>query len=175
MINKEYTIDYSGWCDSGGCCQVYSIANNTSLVFKEFRSKNKAISSLRLQKKLAKYDLAPKILSLVSRLYFAPDDGLEDNTLSDWGYITEKAKVTEKVPLSFIQSLVDEIYDKTGLSFWDCHYYNVGFINRKNSKKLVCIDTGKESFLRDSNAWGFGFPGPKCNYCYKYQCECCED
>jgi hypothetical protein len=71
-----------------------------------------------------------------------------------------------------IQSLVEEIYQKTGLKFWDCHWYNVGTVKRHNKRKVVCIDTGKESFDGDSNAWGFADPGPKCSYCNRYKCKC---
>jgi hypothetical protein len=74
--------------------------------------------------------------------------------------------------LSEIQNLVNIIHDKTGLKFWDCHYYNIGYVTRNKKSKLVCIDTGKESFDRECNAWGFSEPGPKCNYCKKYQCKC---
>ena len=74
-----------------------------------------------------------------------------------------------------IQSLVEDIREKTGLKFWDCHWYNVGLVNRNNRAKLVCIDTGKESFNGVSNAWGFADPGPKCCYCNTYQCKCSEE
>ena len=37
---------------------------------------------------------------------------------------------------------------------------NIGLIKRRK-KKLVCIDTGKESFSGYSNAWGYLDPGPK--------------
>lgn len=169
-----YIIDYSGWFDEGGCCQVYPIKNHSDLVFKEFRNKNKAVSAYSIQKKLAYHDLAPNVYSKVCKLNFNPEEECTIYETSDWGYVTERAKVCDKVALEKIQTLVDEIYNHTGLSFWDCHYYNVGFVNRLDKSKLVCIDTGKESFLRDSNAWGFSFPGPKCNYCDKYQCECSE-
>ena len=74
-----------------------------------------------------------------------------------------------------IQDLVDEIKEKTGLKFWDCHWYNVGTVVRNKKKKVVCIDTGKESFDGNANAWGFADPGPKCGYCLKYQCKCPEN
>lgn len=167
----EYIIDYSDWCDSGGCCQVYPIKNRSDLVFKEFRTKNKAISSFKLQQKLNFHDLAPKIFTKVSRLSFAEDDGFDEQQ-SDWGYVTERAVVSDKISLEKLQNLVDEIYNKTGLSFWDSHYYNVGFVDRSGDSRLVCIDSGKESFIRDSNAWGLNFPGPFCRNCCEYQCKC---
>jgi hypothetical protein len=67
---------------------------------------------------------------------------------------------------------VDNIRDKTGLKFWDCHWTNIGYIKRGRRKLLVCIDTGAESFTPYCNAWGFEEPGPKCPYCDKYQCYC---
>jgi hypothetical protein len=173
-LKENYTIDYSDWYDEGGCCQVYPIKNNHSLIFKEFRSKKNASQSLAIQKKLCKFDLAPKLYSSVCKLRFAPEKDIIFDDTSDWGYITEKATIHDKVPLNEIQKLVEEIYYKTKLKFWDCHYYNVGFVGRSGKSKLVCIDTGKESFVRDSNAWGLNSPGPKCSYCKEYQCKCSE-
>jgi hypothetical protein len=175
MINTQYKIDCSDWFDEGGSCQVYPIKNYTKLLFKEFRSKKNALESFCIHKKLAKFDLASKVYSEVCKLNFSQEEDVLFDQISNWGYITEKAKVYDKVPLDQIQSLVEKIYNKTGLNFWDCHYYNVGFVRRSQKFKLVCIDTGKESFLRDSNAWGFNFPGPKCNYCDQYRCKCTED
>jgi len=174
----KYLIDYSDWFDEGGYCQVYPIKNKKNWVFKEFYNKKKANDAYRYQKLLAKFDLAPQIYSKVCRLYFAEDGDWKPDDPSDWGYITEYAKThhaNTKISMSSIQKLVDDIYEKTGLKFWDCHWYNVGLVQRNGSKKLVCIDTGKESFSGTANAWGFADPGPKCSYCNKYQCRCSED
>ena len=73
---NHYIIDYSNWSDSGGCCVVYPIKDRSDLVFKEFRTKNQAISSFKLQKKLALHDLAPRVWSKIDQLNFAEDDGL---------------------------------------------------------------------------------------------------
>lgn len=173
----EYLIDYSGWSDEGGYCQVYPIKDKEGWVFKEFKNKKKAQESYSLQQKLARYDLAPQIYSKLCRLNFMIEDGYNPDEPSDWGYITERAypvSHNDKI-MKDIQRLVENIHDQTGLKFWDCHWYNVGTIKRHNSKKLVCIDTGKESFNGISNAWGFANPGPKCCYCNKYQCKCSED
>jgi hypothetical protein len=175
---EKYLIDYSGWSDEGGYCQVYPIKDNQGWVFKEFKNKKKAQESLSLQKKLAQYDLAPKIYSKLCRLYFMPEDGWQSDEPSDWGYITECAKTYEantKISMKDIQQLVENIYDKTKLKFWDCHWYNVGIVYRKTKKKVVCIDTGKESFNTNCNAWGMATPGPKCCYCNQFQCRCSED
>ena len=174
---SEYLIDYSDWFDEGGYCQVYPIKNKSNWIFKEFRNKKKAQESISIQKKLAKYNLAPYVYSGVCRLDFAEDGDWKPDDPSDWGYITEKAKMVphnDKI-MRNIQCLVEEIQEKTGLKFWDSHWYNVGFVKRNKLNKLVCIDTGKESFNGIANAWGFCDPGPKCSYCNKYQCKCPGD
>jgi hypothetical protein len=174
---SNYLIDYSGWSDEGGYCQVYPIKDKQGWVFKEFKNKKKAQESLGLQKKLARYDLAPQVYSQLCRLHFMPEDGYSPNEPSDWGYITERAYPVNHndKTMKDIQYLVENIHSQTGLKFWDCHWYNVGIIKRDNTKKLVCIDTGKESFNGIANAWGFSDPGPKCSYCNRYQCKCSED
>jgi hypothetical protein len=178
MINTQYKIDCSDWFDEGGYCQVYPIKGKSNWIFKEFHTKKKAKDSYKYHKQLAKFDLAPKIYSSICRLKFADYEDICFDDPSDWGYITEYAKTHEAntiITMKDIQNLVNEIYEKTGLKFWDCHWYNVGVVKRKNKKKVVCIDTGKESFDGDSNAWGFADPGPKCSYCDQYQCKCTED
>lgn len=176
MISNDYLIDYSDWFDEGGYCQVYPIKDHKNLVFKEFSSKRKAQESYKYHQKLAKHDLAPQIYSKICKLEFAPeDDLLYKPDPSDWGYVTELARTfnpATKITAKDIQLLVDEIYKKTGLKFWDCHWYNVGLIKRGRTKKVVCIDTGKESFDGNANAWGNPNPGPKCCYCSKYKCSC---
>lgn len=171
----NYEIDYSGWFEEGGYCQVYPIKDHKRLVFKEFRNKKKASEALFYQTKLAKFDLAPKIYSSICKLKFAQEKDILFDEQSDWGYITEYAKAcrpNKDATMPEIQSLVDDILIKTGLKFWDCHWYNIGFIKRNKKKKIVCIDTGKESFNGISNAWGMSTPGPKCCFCKKYQCDC---
>lgn len=173
---QTYQIDYTGWFEEGGYCQFYPIINHNNLGFKEFYNKQKATKALSIQKKLAKFDLAPKVFSDIVKLEMVDLDDSSLNTTSDWGYVTEIAdsKRCTKIALKDIQSLVDEIYDKTKLKFWDCHYYNMGLIKRNGKQKLVCIDTGKESFDGCANAWGNNDPGPKCGYCQKYNCKCEE-
>ena len=177
MINQDYLIDYSDWFDEGGYCQVYPIKDKKDLVFKEFRNKKKAQESYKYHKKLAKFDLAPKIYSKICKLEFFPEEDLYQPDPSDWGYVTELAKThaaNTKISMTDIQVLVDEIFSKTGLKFWDCHWYNVGLVKRGRKKKVVCIDTGKESFDGNANAWANPDPGPKCSYCEKYECKCCS-
>lgn len=174
MFDTDYEIDYSDWFDEGGYCQVYPIKNHNCLAFKEFRNKKKATEGFSYQKKLAKFDLAPKVYTKICRLKFAKEENILFTDTSDWGYITEYAKTCKpnSVSMEEIQKLVDEIFEKTGLKFWDCHWYNIGTVKRNKKRKLVCIDTGKESFSGISNAWGYSSPGPKCCYCFEYQCMC---
>ena len=80
MINTEFEIDYSDWFDEGGCCQVYPIKDAKGLVFKEFRNKKKASEAYSIQKKLAEFDLSPKIFSKVCKLNFAKE---EDKVLEE--------------------------------------------------------------------------------------------
>lgn len=170
-------IDLSKDCDEGGYCSVASIIDNKDIVFKQFCSKNKAQEALKYQKILAKYDLAPKIYSEICKLRYSNFNGLSlIDKKSSWGYVTERAmKVSHsKKNMILVQNLVDDIRYAVKLKFWDCHWYNVGFIKRGKFKKLVCIDTGKESFDGYSNAWGNPDPGPLCSYCNTYKCNCEE-
>jgi hypothetical protein len=178
-MNSKYLLDNTTFAE-GGYAQFYDIIDHPGLGFKEFRNKNKAIYSYRVQKQLSKFDLSPKVHGNLCRLDFITyKDCLSD--ISGWGYITEKAVVSRDndddypYTLASIQKLVNTIYNKTKLKFWDCHWWNIGLIERKGKTKLVCIDTGKESFDGYVNAWGFANPGPKCCYCLKYQCRCSED
>ncbi|MFM7796012.1 MAG: hypothetical protein ACKO7N_04540 [Candidatus Nitrosotenuis sp.] len=169
----KYTIDSDCFIDEGGSAEFYLVKENPRIGFKQFRNKKTALRARQKQYLLSKHNLAPKVLSKLCKLQF----DFQDYKLStNWGFLTERAKlVDEKIMskrMAQIQKLVKNIYDKTKLKFWDCHYYNVGYIKRNNRSKLVCIDTGNESFLRDSNAWGFNFPGPKCTSCKRYQCIC---
>lgn len=169
----KYTIDINDF-DEGGSAEFYRINGSKTLGFKQFGSKKSATSAYDKQKLLSKFGLAPKVYGKVCKLKIEITDRYTDYT--NWGYVTEKAKILNenvmKKRLKQIQGLVENIQKKTKLKFWDCHYYNVGYVKRKNKAKLVCIDTGKESFISDANAWGFSEPGPKCNYCNKYQCGC---
>lgn len=172
----KYLIDARlGFVDEGASAEFYNISKQKILGFKQFRNKKTAISAWKKQKLLSRYNLAPKVYSKLCRLPIVIDD-IQEQT--NWGFITEKAKLIGEKLMSKrmrqIQDLVDSIYEKTGLKFWDCHYWNVGYIKRNNKLKLVCIDTGTESFLRDCNAWGFNFPGPKCTSCKRYQCICVD-
>lgn len=171
MINHNFVINYLSEFNEGGYCQVYPIKHKKRLVFKEFKNKKKAQEAYKYQKLLSKFDLAPQLYSDICKLEF--DSSIIDPTA--WGFVTESATIYDpatKISMRDIQILVDNINNKTGLKFWDCHWYNIGMVKRGNTNKVVCIDTGKESFDGYANAWGFAEPGPKCCYCEKYQCKC---
>jgi hypothetical protein len=184
LLKMKYSVDIEDTDDSGGYCVFYNILEDSNLGFKQYGSKTKAETAYAIQKELSRFDLAPKVVGKVCRLPYeivlTDEDGnpwiyKKDRTL--WGYITQKAEtlngyLNNPVSLKKLQNLVNNIQETTGLKFWDCHYGNVGFLKKGKKKHLVCIDTGKESFNRDCNAWGFGSPGPKCNYCDNYQCVC---
>lgn len=175
----RYTIDINDF-DEGGSAEFYHIKEDKNLGFKQFRNKKFANAAYNKQKLLSKFGLAPKVYGKVCRLEIKIENFAGEQYLysdyTNWGYVTEKARLAiervMKKRLREIQSLVQNIEKKTKLKFWDCHYYNVGYIKRNNKAKLVCIDTGSESFDADCNAWGFSNPGPKCNYCNKYNCYC---
>jgi len=153
----------------GGCCQVYSIVNKRQLLFKEFKNKKLADFSYKKQLKLSSYNLAPKIFSKVIRTRFK-----DLNDITNWGYLTEKVRISNESVISIddIQDLVDNIYRKARIKFWDCHYSNIGYKICAGTKVFLCIDCGKESFENCCNAWGLYNPGPICSYCKKYLCEC---
>lgn len=170
----RYIIDAkTGFVDEGGYVEFYNIHNQKILGFKQFSNKNRAINAWKKQKLLSKYNLAPKVFSKICKIPIVSNYWQEN---SNWGFITEKALLvnekTMKSRINEIQTLVETIYKKTGFKFWDCHYYNIGYVKRNNKSKLVCIDTGNESFFRDCNAWGFNFPGPRCDQCYSFNCSC---
>jgi len=177
---KSYSINIDDHSDQGGYCTFYTIKEDDSLGFKQFGSKTKADNAYSIQKKLSKFGLAPKVISKVCRLPYEIwiEDILYKRDQSLWGFITERAELLHNISendifaLRRLQNLVDNIHIKTGLKFWDCHFGNIGLIRYKGKNKLVCIDTGKESFHRDCNAWGFSTPGPQCCECGKLQCYC---
>ena len=173
-MDKQYIINYEWPVSEGVSVQFYRLIGYKNLGFKEFsgrKGKKKANFACAKQKQLSKLGLAPKVIGNVCKVKCVDKDML---FLSDWGYITQIAQTKEKYSMKEIQSLVDNIKEKAGLKFWDCHDYNIGILKVRGKNKLVCIDTGEESFDRECNAWGFREPGPKCVDCKKYNCDCCD-
>lgn len=186
MINNNYLVDTDNvnFDYSGGQCDCLPIKQYDNLVFKTFKKKQKALEAYAIQKKLSRLDLAPKLFSSICKIayYYSPhllEFWIPKQTVTGWGFITEKASLidysdTQNIPYREIHDLVQDIRIKTKMKFWDCHEHNVGYIKRGLCKKLVCIDTGPESFKGYANAWGFEEPGPKCPYCLRYKCKCKE-
>ena len=151
--------------DEGGSASFYILKESKTLGFKEFNSKPQAEYAYRIQKKLARLGLAPKVYGKICKLKFAD---YNEHTSTGWGFITQIVKVSKRLSRQKIQKLVNDIRKKARLSFWDCHEYNIGIYRNK----YVCIDTGKESFDENCNAWGMENPGPLCTECKKYSCKC---
>jgi hypothetical protein len=177
-MNTCYGIDKLLETEIGNT-RIYRVTEHElseNKVFKAFRSNDIATIALKYQKKLAKYNLAPKAYTRL----FQINDPEKKKSLSGWGFVTEKAEdfYSDANPPPYyggmrkLQKLVEDIAQKTKLKFWDCHYDNVGYIIRDKKPVLVCIDTGKESFRNANNAWGYANPGPKCSYCLRYACRC---
>ena len=127
-----------------GNTRIYRVTEHElseNKVFKAFRSKDIATVALTYQKKLAKYNLAPKVYSTLFHIN-------NPAKKSGWGFITEKAEdfysdvgwaVFDSCgALRKLQKLVEDITQKTKLKFWDCHYGNVGYIIRDKKPVLVC-------------------------------------
>lgn len=159
--------------DEGGSASFYTLKESKTLGFKEFNSKPKAEYAYKIQKKLARLGLAPKIYGKICKIkieyrHFRGDKWFES---TGWGFLTQIVKTRKRLSRQKIQKLVDDIRKKAKLSFWDCHDSNIGIYKNK----YVCIDTGKESFEEYCNAWGMDNPGPLCKECNKYICKCEED
>lgn len=168
MSNKYTAIVLS---DEGGSAILYKLKETNTIGFKEFRSKSDAVFAYNIQKKLSKFKLAPKIYGKICKIkidFEYPNLNTKWSEPTGWGFLTQIVKVSKKLSKNKIQELVDNIYKVTKLKFWDCHEYNIGVYRNK----YLCIDTGKESFDMDCNAWGMENPGPKCHECNKYSCKC---
>lgn len=151
--------------DEGGSAGFYILKESKTIGFKEFNSKPNAEYAYKIQKKLAKLGLAPKVYGKICKLEFAD---YNEHTYTGWGFLTQIVKISKRLSRQKIQKLVNDIRKKARLSFWDCHEYNIGVYRNK----YVCIDTGKESFDENCNAWGMENPGPLCKECNKYTCKC---
>lgn len=155
MYNMQYA-------DAGSKSSFYYIDDERG--FKEFEYKEDAEYARNTQLALAKYNLAPKVLSEVGRIRL-PNDGTYSEEFSGWGFITETAEMlgcggndcgcgecddVYKSIFKRIRKLCSKIED-IGYSFVDDHIGNVGYIRRRGRKVLVCIDTGSESVFDESD------------------------
>lgn len=127
--------------------------------FKTFDSKDGAEYAHETQTILSKYDFAPKVLSRIKRMRY-------NGSLTGWGFETEIAEMIGcggndcgcgecnyiyKRYERRIANLGKRIDAKTGLEFIDGHIGNVGIIIRRGRRRLVCIDTGRESVMNDES------------------------
>ena len=101
MINNDYLVDTSYMDDSGSYCDFLPIKGEDHLGFKSFKLKARADETYKIQKKLAKFDLAPQIITEVCKIPYSYDPDLlkywtPKETVTSWGYVTEKAVIVEK-------------------------------------------------------------------------------
>lgn len=169
-----YTIKkFSG---NGSRSEFYKL-NQRGKGFKTFRSYEDAEYARDVQRELSEWDLAPQVYSEVGRIRIG-------DRLSEWGYITEVAKVITVHGMSCncyrcdnlgneyeeeIGELQNSI-ERAGYYFGDAHVGNVGYITRNGKKIMVCIDTGEESVQRD----GYDYDSKiscQCYECRKYREE----
>jgi hypothetical protein len=167
-MKTRYTAKFL--TDEGGSAGFYSLKESRTIGFKEFSSKSKANYAYKIQKKLARLGLAPKVYGKICKIAIEARDFCGDKWLesSGWGFLTQIVKIKKRLSRKKIQDLVDNIKQKAKLSFWDCHEYNIGV----HRNKYVCVDTGRESFDSNCDSWGMGTPGPFCRECNKYTCKC---
>jgi hypothetical protein len=146
-------VKYTGIpTENGTFTTFYKLKGRKTIAFKDFESKDLAIDAMDSQKTLSNFGLAPKVYGKVRKIDYIDDCG--NKRRSNWGYITEIARVfDERDDDSYdedmrdeIETLANEIEMWTGISFYDCHRGNVGYIKREGKEILVCIDTGAESF-----------------------------
>ena len=104
------------WCKSGGYCDFLPIKNETHLGFKHFKNKSRARDTLSYQTLLSNLNLAPKPITELCKVpyYYDPEllkYWIPETTVTDWGYVTEKADILEvdddNIPYKEIQDLVD--------------------------------------------------------------------
>ena len=65
-MKNKYTAVFL--MDEGGSASFYSLKETKTIAFKEFRSKSDANFSYRIQKKLNKFGLAPKIYGKICKI-----------------------------------------------------------------------------------------------------------
>ena len=88
----KYTIQDDGFgsFEEGGCAEFYWVKEDKTLGFKQFGSKKTATIAYNKQKLLSKFDLAPKVIGKITRLHYEWGDK------TNWGYITERAKILDE-------------------------------------------------------------------------------
>ena len=138
--------------NAGSTSAFYVIDNKRG--FKEFCDKYEAEYAHSVQSKLEDWNMAPYVFSQVGKIRQS------NGELSGWGYITEIAQTIgcggNSCSCGECEDSLEFSYDtqinklslrmeEVGVSFMDSHIGNVGFVQRKGRKVLVCIDFGSES------------------------------
>jgi hypothetical protein len=103
-IKYRLKLDYYR---EGGCAEFFDIVNHKNIGFKQFKSKKHCDDAFKTQKLLNRYNLAPIIHGKICKIQIEHENTTYE---SNWGFITEKAKIVHNIKISEIQKLVDAIY-----------------------------------------------------------------
>jgi len=164
----KYKKYYGQYTDGGSRNSFYTI-KDSKYGFKEFPSKDLAIFSYAVQKKLSEHNLAPYVYSQVGRIripeYISTKEGITKthDILSGWGYLTEIAQFYECANYGNDYECDEHCYyegncknydkistlfdmaSELGIEYSDGHNGNLGWVKRNRRKTLVIIDLGRES------------------------------
>ena len=91
----KYAVDATIGYDEGGSAEFYDIVQKSSVGFKQFANKKKAVDAFEKQKLLSKHNLAPKIIGSICRLHIFVN-GIDTKEQTNWGFITEKAYLVDE-------------------------------------------------------------------------------
>ena len=133
----------------GSECTVF---RDSKGVLKCYDGRHEAKMAHEMQSTLSYFDLAPEVLSGVSKRNIGENTWL-------WGYYTEEAELLEECSCDEYYGcdicedtkqervqVCDAIAHWCGLEYTDYHPGNFGYIWRDQRWKMVCIDTGVKGF-----------------------------
>jgi hypothetical protein len=153
-------MSYVGLYDDAGSKNAFYIIKDKKIGrkrvgFKEFENEQEAKFAHRVQKHLARFDLAPMVYGDVGMIR------RHDGELTAYGYLTEVARPmpechdeeycdgecfqSECSNGTTISEIVYDL-DEQGLTYADAHRGNFGFVRRRGQWVAVVIDVGIESF-----------------------------
>ena len=147
---SKFTISNAKYDSQGSRTSLYIVGRGRG--FKTFDTKQDAEIARSYQIILNYHDFAPKVYSEVGRIIIK-------DTLSPWGYITQKVKTLgcsdpsddcrckrcERDLYKYedgMMCMAEDIDENCGFRIGDLHMGNFGIMKGK----LVVIDTGMESF-----------------------------
>lgn len=151
--------------------------------FKEFENKQQAEFAHRVQKHLAKYNLAPMVYGDVGYIRKYKHDSGE---FTAYGYLTEVARLMPKCydddcdgdcncsdcSNNTIINEIVEALSHLGLEYTDAHRGNFGYVRRQGKWIPVVIDVGVESFGEwDESIYGEFYYDDEMNECDCPQCQ----